>query len=117
MRTGAPRAAVERRLVGGAEHPAQKRRVGAERTEHPDAAGGRARKEAVHLGERKRLVAQKHRRRAALVGGRQHRVAIAEQRVGVLLAQADRKRGELHMGIEAMVLRVDDARREPSVGH
>ena len=117
VRARAPRIAVDSGFVGGAQHPAQKRRVIAERAEHPHAASRRASEKAVHLGQRQRLVAQQNHRSPAGVDGRQHGMAVAEQRVGVLLAQAHRALGELDMAIAPMILRVHCAGGETRVAH
>ena len=117
MRARAPRIAVDSGFVGSAQHPAQKRRVIAERAEHPHAASRRASEKAVHLGQRQRLVAQQNHRSPAGVDGRQHGMAVAEQCVGVLLAQAHRALGELDMAIAPMILRVHCAGGETRVAH
>ena len=116
MGTRTPLVDRGRRLLRGAQHPAERRGVVLQRAEDVHAARDGTRKEAVDLAERLRLVAQEHRARAAFLGRIEHGVRVAEQGVGVLLAQAHRARRLAQIGLEALVGGEGQPHREAGVG-
>ena len=105
-----------RRLLRGAQHPAERRGVVLQRAEDVHAARNGTRKEAVDLAERLRLIAQEHRARAAFLGRIEHGMGVAEQGVRVLLAQAHRARRLAQIGLEALVGGKGQPHREAGVG-
>ena len=112
----APLVDRRRRLLRGAQHPAERRGVVLQRPEDVHAARDGTRKKAVDLAERLRLIAQEHRARAAFLGRIEDGVRVAEQGVGVLLAQTHRSRRLAQIGLEALVRGERQPHREAGVG-
>ena len=105
-----------RRLLRGAQHPAERRGVVFQRAEDVHAARDGAREEAIDLAERLRLIAQEHRARAAFLGRIEDGVRITEQGIGVLLAQTHRARRLAQIGLQALVRGKGQPHREAGVG-
>ena len=116
MLAGAPRAAYLVALVGGAQHPAELRRI-AQLREHATAGRRRAGQERIHTRQHLGILGQQDDLRIGFLGGLQHGIAVGIQRIKVLLAKADLRVGRTEGGIGALVIGARDAGHHAGILH
>ena len=116
MLAGAPRAAYLVGLVGGAQHPAELRRI-AQLREHATASRRRAGQKRIHARQHLGILGQQDDLRIGFLGGLQHGIAVGIQRIKVLLAEADLRIGRAQSCVRAFVVGARNAGHHAGILH